>query len=616
MSDMILTFIILGATIVLFVLDRLRLDIVAVISLLALMLTGLVTTQEALAGFADPIVIIIAGLFVVGAGIYYTGVANEMGHLLAKLGGTSEVRILIYVMLLVALLSAFMSSTGAVAVLLPVVLSLARDAKIMPSKLLMPLAFGSLIGGMLTLIGTPPNLVVSEELASMGLTPFSFFAFTPIGLVVLVVGIAYMAIVGRRVLGRRTHRKVGSGQVLDESDGPTLSELAATYELDQNTFRLRVRRASPLVGKTLAGSGIGHDFDVEVLELQSWPDEAEEPLPMRPITPETEFEAHDILHVKGTADNVARLCREMDLGVRPGNGEAGPPVSRELGMAEVIVRNRSDMVGKTLQELRFRNNYNLNVLAIMRRGNPIHADIGITPLRFGDTLLVEGSWADIEALSQDRSFLIVLDMPQEMTQQLHTRRNAFIAIAIVIGMLLLMTFKIVPTVTAVLLAAVAMVLTGCIRVENVYRSINWESVILIAAMLPMATALEKSGGVEFVADLLVGSVGAYGATAIMAGLFVITAFFSQFISNTATTVILAPIAGATAASLGLSPYPLLMMVAIAASTAFSTPISSPVNTLVLVPGGYRFADYAKVGIPLQALVLIVALLTIPLFFPY
>ena len=250
MNDMILTFLILGVTIFLFVIDRIRLDIVALLSLLALLLTGIVSVDEALSGFADPIVIIIAGLFVVGAGIYYTGVASAMGRFLAKAGGTSETRILVLVMLLVALLSAFMSSTGAVAVLLPVVLSLARDAKISPAKLLMPLAFGSLIGGMLTLIGTPPNLVVANQLVEMGLEPFTFFDFTPIGGIILVVGIIYMVVIGSRLLGRRARRKVGPNQSV--SDGPTLAELAETYQLSENLFRLRVRRASPMVDKTIA----------------------------------------------------------------------------------------------------------------------------------------------------------------------------------------------------------------------------------------------------------------------------------------------------------------------------------------------------------------------------
>ena len=613
MNDMILVFSILAATIVLFVLDKLRLDVVALLALLALMLTGLVTTQEALAGFSASIVIIIAALFVVGAGIFQTGVADAMGRSLSRLGKGSEVRLLVFLMLLVALLSAFMSSTGAVAVLLPVVISLARDAKTSPAKLLIPLAFGSLIGGMLTLIGTPPNLVVADELAKLGYEPFGFFSFTPIGLLVLLVGVVYLATVGRRLLRAPARR---SKAAIDRAAGLTMEEMAAIYGLPDNMFRLRVRRGSPLVDQTLAEAQVGRLFDVEVLAVQPWPDDASAPLEMAPVTADMRFAAHDILSVKGTPENVARLCRELDLGIRPTEEVHRGFLPHELGMAEVVIRARSQLVGKTLQQARFRNKYNVNVLAIMRRGKPIHTELGTTPLQFGDTLLVEGTWEDIEALARDRTDLIVVDVPQEITQQLYTPRNALTAVAIVGVMLVLMTFNIVPTVTAVLMAAVAMVLAGCLRVEDAYRSINWESIVLIAAMLPMATALEKSGGVQFVADWLVDLLGGYGPLALMAGLYLITTFFSQFISNTATTVLVAPIAATTALAMGVQPHPFLMTVAIAASTAFATPISSPVNTLVMTPGGYRFGDYAKVGVPLQILVLIVSLIAIPILFPF
>jgi len=614
MNDMVLAFAILGITIILFVIDKLRLDLVALLSLLALMLTGLITTGEALAGFSNSLVIIIAALFVVGAGIFHTGVASAMGHSLSRLGKGSEVRLLIFVMLVVAFLSAFMSSTGAVAVLLPVVVSLSRDAKISPAKLLIPLAFGSLIGGMLTLIGTPPNLVVTEQLVDAGYEPFGFFAFTPIGLVVLLIGVAYMVIVGRRMLGARARRSGGDpGQ---DDGGPTMKQIATIYGLPDNLFRVRVRRASPLIDQTLVEAGVGHEFDIEVLEVQPWSDDSELPGEVTPVTAHTRFAAHDILSVKGTSENVARFCREMDLGIRPAEENGGGIFSRELGMAEVLIRGRSQMVGKTLQKIRFRNKYNVNVLSIMRRGKPIHTDLGATPLQFGDTLLVEGSWDNIKALTRDRVDLIVVDVPQEMTQQLYSPRNGIMAVSIVVIMLLLMTFKIVPTVTATLMAAVAMVLTGCLRIEDTYRSIRWDTIVLIAAMLPMATALENTGGIQYVADLLVGSVGVYGPLALMAGLYLITTFFSQFISNTATTVLVAPIAVTTALAMGVEPHAFLMTVAIAASTAFSTPISSPVNTLVMVPGGYKFGDYAKIGVPLQILVLIASLIAIPILFPF
>lgn len=611
MSDMFIVFIILAATIFLFVLDRLRLDVVALLSLLALMLTGQLTVAEALAGFADPVVIIIAGLFVVGAGLFYTGVADAMGAWLGRTAGANEARIMVLLMLLVALLSAFMSSTGAVAVLLPVAVSLARDARTSPAKLLMPLAYGALIGGMLTLIGTPPNLVVSEQLRSAGYGPFGFFAFTPVGLTVLLVGVVYMLIVGRRVLPERRRQRFAAGT----ASGVTLAELAADYHLYDGLYRLRIRRASDLVNRTLADSDIGARYGVSVIQRQAWPDDGAAPLPAEPVHGQTRFAAHDILTVKGMPEDVARLCREKDLGVRP-TLEGQPRVAAtELGMAEVLIRGRSSLVGKTLQEARFRSKYNVSILAVMRRNQALVDDLTTTQLQFGDTLLVQGTWEDIRHLTDEHDDFIVLDLPRDLAERTHTRRHALTAVAIVGAMLLIMTFQLLPTVTAVLVAAVAMVVTGCVRPDDVYTRINWESIVLIAAMLPMATALEKSGGVLFVADGLVNNLGGYGTAAIMAGLYVITTFFSQFISNTATTVLVAPIAVQAALTLGIAPHALLMVVAIAASTAFATPIASPVNTLVLGPGDYRFMDFVKVGVPLQVIVLAVSLMIIPWLFP-
>lgn len=615
MYEMILVFAILAITIVLFISDRLRLDLVAVISLLTLLLTGILTVDEALAGFAAPIVIIIASLFVVGTALFNTGVASLLGSWLGRTAGTSEVRIIVLLMLLVAFLSAFMSSTGAVAVLLPVVVSVARNAKTSTTKLLMPLAYGALIGGMLTLIGTPPNIVVSGVLTEHGLEPFGFFDFTPIGLIVLFAGIAYMVTIGRRLLPSKARVRTAGDAGASAMESTTVAQLSEPYHLDDNLFRLRVRRASPLVGRRLVQGNIGEQFHVTVLERQSWPDDEVPPLPSQPVTPDTVIDVHDILLAQGTAEDIARLCRDMDLGVRPREGATTRSATTELGLAEVLVRGRSVMRGKTLQDLRFRSAYNVTVLGIMRRGEAITNDVATVPLQFGDTLLVQGTWDSIQRLTQERADFIVVDVPREMAEQSHTRSHATTSVVIVVLMLLVMTFQLLPTVTAVLLAAVAMVLTGCLRVQDVYRSINWESVVLIAAMLPMATALQKTGGVTFVADLLTNGLGGYGPLAVMTGLFVITTVFSQFISNTATTVLIAPISVAAALTMGVSPYPYLMVVAIAASAAFATPIASPVNTLVLGPSGYRFSDFVKVGVPLQVVALVICLIAVPIFFP-
>jgi di/tricarboxylate transporter len=612
MSSMIVVFLILGITIVLFVVDRIRLDIVALLALLALLLSGILTVTEALAGFSATVVIIIAALFIVGLGLLQTGVAAMLGRLLARLAGNSEMRILALVMGIVALLSAFMSSTGAVAMLLPAVISVARDIKISPAKLAMPLAFGSLIGGMLTLIGTPPNLVVSDALQAAGEAPFSFFAFTPIGLVILVVGLLFMALIGRHLLPNKVPRGAAGqiGSVL-----PTIDEMAAHYQLPQNLFRLRIRRNSPLVGLSCMQARLGERYHVDVIQVQSWPDGAGHPKPPRPVAPDTIFERHDILYVHGAQEAVTRLSREESLGIRPNNENGGQILPGEIGLAEVLISTDSQLIGRTLAEARFRNRYDATVVAVMRNQTLLHEDVAQLPLRLGDMLLVEGTWRNLELLEAERSDFIVIGQPRQMEEQLYSVRYATTAIAIVIGMLVLASFNIVPTVTATLLAAVAMVLSGCVRVDQMYSGISWESIILIAAMLPMATALEKTGGIQFVATALTDLVGGYGPLALMAGLYLITTFFSQFMSNTATAVLIAPLAVQAAQTLGWELQPFLMVVAIAASTSFSTPIASPVNTIVMGPGGYRFMDFVKVGVPLQIVVLLVSLLVIPWFFP-
>jgi di/tricarboxylate transporter len=571
-GDTWLVFGLLALTIILFLSERLRLDLVAILALLALMLTGLLTPGEALAGFSDPIVLIIAGLFVVGGGLFQTGVANALGNWLARIAGQNEASLIVVIMLVVALLSAFMSSTGTTAVLLPMVVSLAWNAKISPSRLLIPLAFASLIGGMLTLIGTPPNIVVSNQLAHEGLEPFGFFAFTPVGLIMLVIGVAFMASVGRRLLPDRSPSRAYA--YADQADALSLSDLAESYQLPGNVFRLRVRRHSSLVGQTLAATNLRTRYHVNVLEVQPWPDGQALPSPARPVDPNSIIEVHAILHVQGKAEDVATLAREQALGILPDEEFGGRFISRELGMAEVLLTPRSRLIGQTLQQARFRDKYDVTVLAVMRLGEPLQTGLATTRLRFGDTLLVQGPWQKINVLREERHDFVVVGQPREMAEALRATKRAPVAVAIMVGMLALMTLNIVPTVTAVLLAAAAMVLTGCLTMEDAYRSMSWESVVLIAGMLPMATALQKTGGVQFIAHGLTTSLGRAGPLAVMAGLFVLTTIFSQFISNTATTVLIAPIAFQAALSLDASPHAFLMTVAVAASTAFATPITS------------------------------------------
>ncbi|MBS3934213.1 MAG: SLC13 family permease [Truepera sp.] len=607
-TEILLVFVILTVTIALFVSDRLRLDLVALLALLALTLTGLITPREAIAGFSDPVVIMLAGLFVVSAGLFQTGVADRMGKVLGRLAGHSEVRLIALVMLATATLSAFMSSTGTVAVMLPVVVSLAWNARLSPSKLLIPLSFASLLGGMLTLIGTPPNLVASNQAVAAGLPPLGFFAFTPVGLGMLAIGLAFMLLVGRHLLPSR------APAAAEETARSVISqaELANIYQLRGSLFRVRVPPASTLVGRTLAQAAVRQRYRITVLAKQR---SVNNGVQTEIAEPKTLIETNDTLFIRGYEAEVAEFIEAEGLIMLPvslGDDELLPS---NLLFAEVLLTPRSRLIGKTLRDVRFYEHYGITVVAIKRLGEPLAADTAAIPLRFGDTLLIEGSSKNLDTLKNENRDFVVVAEPVDTGSKRRAAKRAPVAIAIMLGMLLLMTLEIVPIVIATLLAAVVMVLTRCLSMEDAYRGINWESIVLIAGILPMATALDKTGGMQLIVSSL-GGLAEYGPLVMLGALFVITSAFSQVISNTATTVLVAPIALQLALALGVSPYPFLMAVAIAASTAFTTPIASPVNTLVLGPGRYRFGDFFKVGISLQLLLLVAALLLIPLFFPF
>ena len=605
-GEILFVFGLLLITIILFVSGLFRLDVVAIMVIIALILSGLLSPTAALAGFGDPVVLLIAGLFVVGEALFRTGVAYAIGDWLMRVAGTNESRLLILLMLVVAGLSAFMSSTGAVAIFIPVALNLAAKVGSSPSRLMMPLAFASLIGGMLTLIGTPPNLVVSTQLTKEGLESFGFFDFTPIGLLVLLAGIAYIMLFGRRLLPR------GEGLESAAKDRLSLIDLAEIYNVTNQLHRLRVWAGSPMEGKTVGQALLRTRYGVTVLGAERQQRRTKK---VKPALMGTEFRAGDIIYVVGTDEEVDRLIKVEEL-ERLDVGEGQSKVAaQELGLVEVLLAPRSELIGKTLSEARFRERYGLSVLAVLRQGEPLKKKLVETPLAFGDSLLMGGGWTQIDLLQGKQKDFLVLNLPREMSEVAPNRSKAPWALLVTLGMMLLMTFKLVDAVTAVLLAALAMVLIGCVSMKDAYRSVNWESLVLIAGMLPMATVLEKTGGVELIVNTLTESLGQFGPIALMAGLFIITSLFSQFISNTATTVLVAPIAVGTAMAAGVSIYPFLMTVALAASTAFSTPVASPVNTLVLGPGGYKFNDFIKVGVPLQVLAMVLTLLVVPLLFP-
>lgn len=613
-ASAIFVFAVLAMAIALFLSDRLRLDLVALMALLALLLGeeifgNILTTEQALSGFSDPIMLMIAGLFIVGGGIFQTGVADKLGRWLGKVAGQSEVRLIAVIMLVAATLSGFMSSTGTVAVMLPVVVTLAKNARISPSKLLMPLAFAALLGGMLTLIGTPPNIVVSNQLRLQTGEGFRFFSFTPIGLIMLAIGLGFMLLLGRHLLPGKSKDEGGDH---DEKapETRTSTQLVDDYELDDNILRFEVTEESGLVGKTLAQARVRERYQGTVLEIRRPGPGGDKELDAQA---ETVLEGGDLLCVQVSEDALDEVKHRESRSLQPQEG-TGATIPRETLLVEVLLTPRSRFIGRTLMSIRFRDRYRVNVLAIKRKGKPLKGNAADAVLRFGDTLLVEGRRRAISMLRDEHRNFVVVAEPQELREPERNTGRAPLAMAIMVGMLLLMTFGVVPNVTAVLLAAVAMVLTGCLTVPQAYGTINWESVVLIAAILPMSIALKNSGGLQAIVDGLVGLLGGAGSSVVMAGLFVLTSLFSQVISNTATTVLIAPVAYQVATTLGASPQAFMVTVAVAASTAFATPIASPVNTLVLGPGGYKFTDFLKIGILMQVLVLVATLLVVPLMF--
>ena len=466
----------------------------------------------------------------------------------------------------------------------------------------------------MTLIGTPPNIVVSNQLAASGFGPFGFFEFAPVGLVMLILGIGYMVAVGRRLLPDRPSTSFTAMQTA--ADAISSEDLVQAYQLPGTLFLLKVESNSPLAGQTLEEASLRARYHVNILEVQLCEEESRKHRPAHPAGPDTRLHAGDTLHVKGRPENVLHFAREEKLALLRQQEDRACFLSDNVGMVEVLLTPRSTLIGQTLLDTRFRDKYDVTVVSILRLGRPVDTYVSTTPLRFGDTLLVEGHWDRIDLLRREHRNFVVVGQTKEMIEAQRPTKRAPMAVAIMLLMLVGLTVNVVPAIVVVLLGAVTMVLARCITMEEAYKSISWESVILIAAMLPLATALQKTGGTDLIANALTSTFGQLGPMTLMGVLFLTTTILSLFVSNTVATVLIAPIAAQAAGSLGLAPHAFLMAIAVAASASFSTPIAYPGNTLVLGPGGYRFSDFMKVGLPMQLLLMIATLLVVPILFPY
>lgn len=594
--------------------NRLRADLVAVMALLAFVLTGILTPTEALSGFSNSVVIMIAGLFIVGAGILRTGLAKMAGNILLRSSGNNERKLFLLLLIIVASVGAFMSNTGTVALMLPIVVSVAISINSSPSKFLIPLSYMASLSGLLTLIASPPNLIVSQLLVDNGYEKLGFFEITPIGIVGVITGIIYLVLTRNILLPNEKKRNKSKG-----SHPLSPKQLAIDYNLGGNLFRVKVPEESEMIGKRLAELKIPHTYQLCVLKIQR---KSMEGINLLPITyqemagPTTMIQANDILYFQGSHENVKRFVSDYKWKIKEEESEAGVLVSKQLGIAEVLLTPHSSLINETIRTIGFREKYNLNIIGINRQGKYVLKEMSKQRLRFGDALLVQGAWDEIELLSRETKDVVVVGQPKEHASIASANGKAPIAGGIMLLMIILMVFDIFPTVISVLIGALLMIVTGCLRnMEDAYGQINWESIILIAAMLPMATALEKTGGMVILSEGIIQLLGGFGAIGVLAGIYFLTMVFGQFISNTATAVLFAPIAMTAAINMDANPYTFLIAIASASSMAFSTPVASPTNSLVMTAGNYKFFDFVKIGVPLQIVMFIVMMIVIPIFFP-
>ncbi|MBQ8364430.1 MAG: SLC13 family permease [Bacteroidaceae bacterium] len=616
---MILTILVLFLSVIFFISGKLRSDIVALCSLVTLLAAGILTPEEALSGFSSNVIIMMVGLFVVGGAIFQTGLAKMISSKLMKFAGNSEMKLFLLVMGVTSVMGAFVSNTGTVAIMIPIVVSMAMSVKMNPSRLLMPLAFASSMSGMMTLIGTPPNLVINDELIKNGFEGLGFFTFLPVGLICAVVGTIVLLPLSKKFLS-----KPGALSATSASSGKSLKTLVAEYGISNNLHRLQVTASSLVVGKMIGEIDIRKKYGINIIELRHIERGQHRILKnvvQQAVASDTKLRVDDVIYVSGNEEIVKVFAQKYKLLKLNDSDEAkGKSLDfYNIGVAEIVIMSSATVVNKTIKEVGFRKKYNLSVLGICRKKKYILQGIADETIHSGDVLLVQGAWDNIAALENESTEWIVLGRPLEEAAKVTLDYKAPVAALIMLAMIVVMACDFIPIapVTAVMVAGLLMVLTGCFRnVEAAYKTINWESIVLIAAMMPMSVALQKTGVSAWISNSLVSGLGNYGPLALMAGIYFTTSFMTMFISNTATAVLLAPIAMTSALQIGVSPVPFLFAVTLGASLCFASPFSTPPNALVMPAGQYNFMDYVKVGLPLQIILGIVMILVLPFLFPF
>ena len=605
-SEMIFTFALICVAAILMASNKVRFDIVALLVVLALILSGVLSIGDALAGFGSSVVILVAGLLIIGEMLARTGVARAVGDWILRKGGTSETRLLILIMFGAGLLGSIMSSTAVVAIFIPIVLRIAEETKLNSSRLLMPMSYAALISGMMTLIATTPNIVVHEELKDAGFEGFEFFGFTLVGMAILLVAVAYILLLGRRLL---------SSEAVETSGSITkryIFDIWEDFRTDEDYQRLRINDRSPLTDVMLVEADLESRYQLRILGLARG---GAAEVHMTADSAAIQFARDDVLTVVGRPEELQRFCTEQSLQPQPKSEREQKRWLWDLGGSVALVHPDSGLIGKSLRDIEFRSNYGIDVLGLRRNGKAV-TGYSNTRLQASDSLFLVGPWSKIRQLQTLAHDFVVLEIPAELADVVPSYPRMPVALAILVGMVLLSVFDLVPLVAAVLLAVLAAVFTRCLTMEDAYRSIHWSSLVLVAGMLPLADALDQTGGTQLIVDTLLQAVGDSSPYFMLSIIFFLTAGLGLVLSNTASAVLVAPIAIYAAASLDVSPYPFAVAVVIAASAAYSTPVSTPIVTLVVDPGRYHFMDFVKVGVPLLLLSFLVTLLVAPLVFPF
>jgi di/tricarboxylate transporter len=580
---------------------------IALIVVLGLMLSGVLTVSQALAGFGNSVVILIAGLLVIGEMLDRTGVARTVGDWILTKGGSSETRLLIMLMISASILGAIMSSTAVVAIFIPIVLRIANKTGRSGSQFLLPMSYAALVSGMLTLIATPPNLVISAELAASGFEPLGFFSFTPIGIVVLIITVLYMVLLGRRWLPNATPTEPHSGYTR------TLTELWQDYRVNRETATLRISSNSTLDHCSIADSRLSVDYGIRILAIVRQNRNESEHI----AAPAADFMLHsnDLIVVVGETDNIQRLLADKSLTRHLTSSRDEQRLTWELGAVSVLIHPNSRLIGRSLKDAQFRTQYGLDVFGV-RRNQHAMTDFEDLTLNPSDSLLVTGPWTRIQRLQAQNHDFVVLETAKESNEIVPAYRRMPMALVILVAMVVVSLFDLMPLVAAVLIATIAAVSSRCLSAEDAYRSIHWNSLVLVAGMLPLADALQLTGGTDLIVQSLLNAVGDSGPHVMLTLLFFITASLTLILSNTASAVLMSPIAISAAQLLEVSPYPLAITVLFAASSAFMTPVASSVVTLVVEPGRYRFMDFLKLGTPLLLMVYLITYVSVPLLFPW